>query len=158
MVGQMQMLEQVAYDAGRSALADQESLVAGIRQRTGTLLAAHALVASFLGGTTLHERPLSGAAWVALSALGVGLVAAAILLMPWRLRFAVDARGIYAKLLPQAEAEAPTGTFGWLAEAGFAHQALQEENTVRVRHMSWLSGLLAVLMICQTVAWLVALL
>jgi hypothetical protein len=33
-------LEQVTYEAGRSALADQESLVAGVRQRTGTLLAA----------------------------------------------------------------------------------------------------------------------
>ena len=48
----MQTLDQIAYDTGRSALADQESLVAGIRQRTGTLLAAHALVASFLGGAT----------------------------------------------------------------------------------------------------------
>jgi hypothetical protein len=37
-------LEEITYEAGRSALADQESLVAGIRQRTGTLLAAHALV------------------------------------------------------------------------------------------------------------------
>jgi hypothetical protein len=29
-------LEEITYDAGRYALADQESLVAGIRQRTGT--------------------------------------------------------------------------------------------------------------------------
>jgi len=40
----MQTLEQIAYDAGRGALADQESLVAGIRQRTGTLAWLAALV------------------------------------------------------------------------------------------------------------------
>jgi hypothetical protein len=33
----MQTLEQIAYDAGLRALADQESLVSGIRQRTGTI-------------------------------------------------------------------------------------------------------------------------
>jgi hypothetical protein len=41
-------LEEIVFPAGRDALADQDSIVTGIRQRTGTLLAAHALVASFL--------------------------------------------------------------------------------------------------------------
>lgn len=50
----MPALEEITYEAGRAALADQESLVSGIRQRTGTLLAAHALVASFLGATTVR--------------------------------------------------------------------------------------------------------
>ncbi len=50
----MSTLDQITYDAGRHALADQEAFVAGVRQRTGTLLAAHALVASFLGGTVRH--------------------------------------------------------------------------------------------------------
>jgi hypothetical protein len=48
-------LEEIVYEAGRDALADQEALVAGVRQRTGTLLAAHALVASFLGAATIRE-------------------------------------------------------------------------------------------------------
>jgi hypothetical protein len=30
----MPTLEEITYDAGRSALSDQESLVAGVRQRT----------------------------------------------------------------------------------------------------------------------------
>ena|SRR5829696_7682351 len=51
-------LEEITYEAGREALADQEALVAGIRQRTGTLLAAHALVTSFLGATTIREAGL----------------------------------------------------------------------------------------------------
>jgi hypothetical protein len=153
----MRTLEEITYEAGRGALADQESLVAGIRQRTGTLLAAHALVASFLGATTLRDRGLSALGWVAVAALGLGLVAAAVLLAPWRLRFAVDARDFYGKLRSQAVSEERTGTFGWLAAAGFSYQALHTLNAPRVRRMSALSGALAALLVVQTLAWLTAL-
>ncbi len=153
----MRTLEEITYEAGRGALGDQESLVAGIRQRTGTLLAAHALVASFLGGTTLRDQGLSALGWVALVALVLGLVAAAILLAPWQLRFAMDARKLFDDLYTQASTEAPAETLGWLAVAGFGHQALHEENTPRVRRMSWLSGALGALMVAQTLAWLAAL-
>jgi hypothetical protein len=150
-------LEEVTYEAGRSALSDQESIVSGIRQRTGTLLAAHALVASFLGATTVHAHGLHGFGWVAVAALLLGLVVAAILLAPWRLKFAVNARELYADLYPQAAAEAAADALGWLATAGYSYQALREENAPKVRRMSWLSGILGALMIAQTLAWLAAL-
>jgi hypothetical protein len=153
----MRTLEEITYDAGRQALADQESLVAGIRQRTGTLLAAHALVASFLGGATLRDEGLSALSWTALAALVLGLVAAAILLAPWHLRFAVDARELYDALRDQAISEEHARTFDWLVTAGFAHQELHEGNTTRVGRMSWLSGTLAALMVAQTLGWLAAL-
>lgn len=119
----MRTLEEITYEAGRSALADQESLVSGIRQRTGTLLAAHALVASFLGATTVRAQGLHAWGWVALAALVLGLVAAAILLAPWKLKFAIDARELYDELYEQAAREAPADTLGWLAEAGYGYQA-----------------------------------
>jgi hypothetical protein len=153
----MRTLEEITYEAGRGALADQESRVAGIRQRTGTLLAADALVASFLGGTTLRDKGLSTFGWVALVALVLGLVAAAILLAPWQLRFAVDARKLYDDFYTRAATEAPAGTLGWLAAAGYSYQALHEDNVARVRRMSWLSGALGALMVAQTLAWLAAL-
>ncbi len=153
----MPTLEDITYEAGRSALADQESLVAGVRQRTGTLLAAHALVASFLGATTVRDQGLEALGWIALLALVLGLVVAAVLLAPWRLKFAVDARELYADLYDQASAEAPKDTLGWLATAGYSYQALREENAPKVRRMSWLSGALGVLMVVQTLAWLAAL-
>jgi hypothetical protein len=40
----MPHLEEITYDIGRAALADQESLVSGIRSRTGTLVAANRAV------------------------------------------------------------------------------------------------------------------
>jgi hypothetical protein len=150
-------LEEIAYEAGREALADQEALVAGIRQRTGTLLAAHALVASFLGATTIREAGLGFWAWVALASLVLGLTAAAVLLAPWRLKFSVDARQLYDRLYPQAAAEADDGTLGWLASAGYLYQSLREENARRVALMSRVSEVLGILMVVQTMAWLTGL-
>lgn len=149
----MATLEEITYNAGRSALADQESLVAGIRQRTGTALAAHALVASFLGATTIHDRGLHWLSWLALAALVLGLIDAAVLLAPWKLAFSVDARELYE----QAARAAPHDTLGWLAAAGYGYQDLRAANAVRVEVMSWLSGTFGVLIIVQTLLWLAAL-
>jgi hypothetical protein len=153
----MPTLEEITYEAGRSALADQESTVTGIRQRTGTLLAAHALVASFLGATAVHAQGLRALGWLAVAALILGLASAAIVLAPWRLKFAVDAQVLYDQLYEQAAAEASAETLGWLASAGYSYQALREENAPKVRRMAWLSGAFAVLMVAQTLAWLTAL-
>jgi hypothetical protein len=150
-------LEEITYDAGRSALGDQETLVSGIRQRTGTLLAANALVASFLGAATIRAQGLEAFGWIALVALVLGLIVSAVLLAPWRLKFAVDAREIYDELYEQASAEAEADTLGWLAAAGYGYQALREENARKVRRMSWLSGAVGILMIAQTISWLAAL-
>jgi hypothetical protein len=89
--------------------------------------------------------------------LALGLVAAAVLLAPWNLKSAIDARELYGELYEQALAEADADTLGWLAAAGFGYQKLREENTARVRRMSLLSGALGVLMVLQTLAWLAAL-
>jgi hypothetical protein len=147
-------LEDITYEAGRSALSDQESIVAGVRQRTGTLLAAHALVASFLGATAVRTEGLQPLGWVALLALVAGLTVAAVLLAPWKLKFAVDARQLYLDLYGRALEEADTDALGWLAAAGIGYQRLGEKNTSRVRRMSLLSGALGVLMVAQTLAWL----
>ncbi len=153
----MLTLEEITYDAGRSALADQEALVVGVRARTGTLLAAHVLVASFLGATAVKGHDLHALGWLALTALVLGLVAAALLLAPWRLDFAVDADELYDALYARATAEANAGRMGWLAAAGYSYLNLREQNASVVRRMSWLSGALCVLMIVQTLAWLTVL-
>jgi hypothetical protein len=150
-------LEEITYDAGRQALADQETIVAGIRQRTGTLLAAHALVASFLGAATIRAYGFTPPAWIALAMLVLGLCGSAVLLAPWKLRFAIDAPELYAELYEQAAEEAESETLGWLAAAGYGYQALRVANTGRVRIMSWLSGAVGILMIAQTISWLAAL-
>jgi hypothetical protein len=147
-------LAQITYEAGRSALADQESFVAGILQRTGTLLAAHALVASFLGANVIQARGLHPAAWIALSALALGLLAAVVLLGPWQLPFSINARELYDLL---SDGMRDPADDVWLATAGYLYQDLRERNTGKIRLMSGLSATLSVLTIVQTLAWLAAL-
>jgi hypothetical protein len=115
------------------------------------------LVASFLGATTIRETGLEAWGWIALGSLVVGLVAAAILLAPWNLKFSVDAKQLYDELYEQAAGEAEADTLGWLAAAGYGYQALREENSGRVKWMSRISGALGVLMVVQTLAWLAGL-
>ena len=149
-------LEEVAYEAGRAALADQEAMVGGIRQRTGTLLAAQALVASFLGGAASKHHGFHALGWLAVLALLMGLVVAAVVLAPWRLTFAVNARDLYEQLYPRARENAQLDSFGWLAAAGFGYQDLRRRNARSVRWLSRLSAALGVLMVMQTVLWLLA--
>jgi hypothetical protein len=146
-------LEEITYEAGRHALSDQEALVAGIRQRTGTLLAAHALVASFLGAASIGRAGLDVWGWVALAALVLGLIVAAVLLAPWDLTFAMDASTLYDRLYEEAEAR--DGGLAWLVSAGYGYQGLRRQNFRKVRWMSRLSGLLSALMVIQTFAWLI---
>jgi hypothetical protein len=148
-------LEEITCEAGRHALADQEAFVTGIQQRTGMLLAAHALVASFLGGTALTSRGLDGWGWVALGALLLGLVVAAALLAPWSLTFAVDAPDLYDKLFAVAAEKASADNRHWLVEAGYGYVSLRKRNARKVRWMTLMFGLLAGLMIFQTLTWLV---
>jgi hypothetical protein len=132
-------------------------LVSGIRQRTGTLLAAHALVASFLGAAVIRGHGLDVFGWIALGALVLGLGAAAVLLAPWDLKFSLKARDLYNLLYQRALVEAQDDTLSWLAEAGYTYRTRCEENMRKVQLMSWLSGALGVLMIVQTLAWLATL-
>ena len=150
----MPTLEEITYDAGRHALSVQEAFVAGIRQRTGTLLAAHALVASFLGGTSLSGGGAGAWAWLALVSLLLGLVIAAALLAPWRLIFALDARRLHDTFYERAAAEAAAGGLGWLLAVAYDLQSLHERNEPKVRRMSLLLGALAALVVIQTLGWL----
>ena len=95
--------------------------------------------------------------WIALGTFVLGLVAAAILLAPWNLKFSIDAKQLYDELYEQGAAEAEADTLGWLAAAGRGYQALREENSARVTWMSRISGALGVLMVVQTLAWLAGL-
>jgi hypothetical protein len=150
-------LEEIIYDAGRAALADQEATVAGIRQRTGTLLAAQALVASFLGSSALRADGFSGWNRPATIALVAGLILAAALLAPWRMGFAVDARELYERLYAEATDDAREGRRGWLISAAFIYQDMRHKNEDREELMRRLSTTLGVVTVAQTLFWLLAL-
>lgn len=149
----MTTLEDIIYDAGRAALADQETTIAGIRQRTGTLLAAQALVASFLGSSVLRADGFTGWSRPATITLVVGLVLAAAVLAPWKMEFAVDTRELYNQLTVEALAGDPAR----LIAAAFIYQDVQRANARRERIMRDLSAALGAVTVVQTLLWMLAL-
>lgn len=74
-------LEQLAYETSAEALREQERLLGDLRTRTGTLLTAASLVASFLGGRAIDLEGLStlnivgGLSYLATIAISVYLLA-----------------------------------------------------------------------------------
>lgn len=82
---------------------------------------------------------------------------AAALLSSWRLRFAVDPSELLDALRPLASVEEPHDALGWLSELGLGYERLRDYNGQMVNRMSFLSSLLAMLVILQTVIWIVAL-
>jgi hypothetical protein len=105
----------------------------------------------------VKARGLHGLGWWAVAALVIGLVVAAVLLSPWKLRFAIDAPNLYAELYPDAADEAEAGTLGWLVSVAYGYQELRAANAGRVKVMSGLLTVLGFLMVLQTLLWLVAL-
>lgn len=146
----MPYLEEITYDLGRAELADQESLVSGIRARTGTLVATQALVASFLGGAAADRGSFGVLGWSAIAMLVVGLGLAAVVLAPWRMRFALDSREIYEDLNEAAR----RGDLDWLAAISFAHGYLCDKNYKSINYLSLLSILMSCVTVVQAFLWI----
>jgi len=74
--------ERLAYDAAVRALDKQERLLEELRARTGTLLAASAVAASFLGRAAFADPPSDLVAVLALIAFVVSIGASVYVLTP----------------------------------------------------------------------------
>jgi hypothetical protein len=149
-------LEEITYDLSRTALADQSALVSGIRSRAATLVAAQALVASFLGDTAADGGSFDAWGWAAVVALTLGLLLATLIVAPWRISFALDARLLHRRLRAQAVAESEAGTLGWLTMAALQHHHLHDRNLALVRRLNRLSAASATLTIVQSLLWIIS--
>ena len=100
--------EEVAYDASVRSIERQYSALTNLRTRAGTLLAAAALVASFLGAEAIRSNAGSvSGGWVALgiAALVAVLLLVLAILWPRGFTFRVSATVI---LEDHAEKDPPT--------------------------------------------------
>lgn len=93
-------LLELSYDAAVRTLDLQERAVEQLRSRTGTLLAASPLTASFLGAETIqHQGGLDTLVVLALVALAVSIVSCVYVLLPTEgLVFSISAPATYEAL------------------------------------------------------------
>jgi hypothetical protein len=94
------MYERLAYEAAQRALDKQERLLEELRSRTGLLLAAASLAASFLGREAFAEDPKRGLAVLAVVAFLLAVAASVYILLPKRDKFvfALVGAGLYEGL------------------------------------------------------------
>jgi hypothetical protein len=88
--------EKLAYEAALRGLDKQEGLLEELRSRTGVLLAASSLAASFLGQRAFQNPSPRGLAIAALVAFVVSIAASVFILLPKKnLIFAEAGAGLY---------------------------------------------------------------
>lgn len=91
----------LVYELALRSLDQQERELSELRSRTNTVIAAAALIASFLGAAAIREH--AGLSALALLALAVLVITGALslyVLWPRELGFAFDARATYGELYP----------------------------------------------------------
>ena len=144
----------LAYDLALKALDQQQETLDGLRERASTLLAAAAIVTSFLGGAALpsgQKVALGVAGWVAVALFGLTVLTTLNIIRPrsgWR--FLPDAKEMIASyLVTQPTASIEQTHYGLALEM----QKAQIENRKQLNGM--LDGLtVAVTLIGLTiVAW-----
>ncbi|HVY77560.1 MAG TPA: hypothetical protein VG898_03540 [Solirubrobacterales bacterium] len=94
-------LEKLAYEAAVRSLDKQEGLLEEMRSRTGVLLAASSLAASFLGQQAFHRPEPRLLAIIAMGAFCLSVAASIYILIPRRrLVFAQTGGDLYETLFP----------------------------------------------------------
>ena len=103
-------VSRIAYDASVRAIQDQASVLDSLRTRSGTVLAAAALVSSFLGGQVLRQEThldLWSLSTVAVCAFVGSALLALLILWPFEFRFSLSA-GALLDAVAQHEEERGT--------------------------------------------------
>jgi hypothetical protein len=125
------LLSQLSYDAAVRALDLQERGIEQLRARTGTLLAASSLTASFLGAQTIqHTGGLGTLGALALISLAASIVLSVYVLLPKSgFVFSVNAPRMYETLyeIAEDEEEVRRRLIYWLEEYWKANQSKIED-------------------------------
>jgi hypothetical protein len=147
-------LAQLSYDAALHALEVQEGGVEQLRARTGTLLAATSLTASFLGAQTIFHTSQLGVLEIgALAALAVSILACVYVLLPKRgFVFSMSGPGIFEALYAHADdqAEVHRRLAYWL-------EAFWQGNQQKIEVIGRAYAIAAIALTAQLLLWSAAL-
>ena len=148
----------IVYEAAVRGTQDQAGVLDGLRNRAGTVLAAGALVSSFLGGQALRSSTklvffsMSGFAFVAfvLSALLTLLI-----LWPFTFHFMLSPRAMLRGLSEHSgDRDEPETFYEALA---LQLEARYDENAVKIRWLQWAFQLAILFLVAEVACWIVVL-
>lgn len=148
--------EQIVYDEATRAVSRQEDSLDGLRARTGTLLAAAALITAFLGSAALARDPahIDKIEWSAIGAfVGVAFLAL-VVLWPWTWYFAIGARVLFHDHVDVPDRNSPAKLHRFLAER---YDRNWDRNQVQLGRLFWCFRAASLCLVVEVCVWLFAL-
>jgi hypothetical protein len=142
-------LEHRAYETALRSLDVQERSLTELRSRTGTMLAASSLTASFLGAVTVQQtKHLHTVEVLAIVALAVSLILSVYVLLPKSgFVFSLNAVSLYEDLYEiEDEAEVDRRLAYWL-------EGYWKANQKKVELLSTLFFVAAIALLMQLLFW-----
>jgi hypothetical protein len=147
--------KRLAYEESVRSLQLQSSSLDDLRSRTGILVSALALSASFLGARSLDLYGFTGWNWAALVAFGVAGGACLGILWPrGKWRFASNAKTIIEDV---EKGEFPDVDAMYTFYAKSNQEDWEENSKDRLRWLFWCFRIAVLALILQVVFWLAAL-
>jgi hypothetical protein len=146
-------IERLAYELSLRALGQQEDALKELRSRTGNLLAASSVVASFLGARAIDRGDFGVLAVGALLAFLASILFSISILMPRReLQFALDGAAVFEYFSAAGDPlnDAHRTLAYWIRDS---HQANQSTLDALFRSYRWACVAVAV----EVVVWSVQL-
>lgn len=145
-------IEEFSYELTASALAEQERALAGLRARSGTVLAAASIAGSFLGTKTSHGS-LDTLSVLALIAFVLCLATAIWVLLPHALVFAFHGE----VLLAEADHEGVEDVTEAYRAAGIWIEPYLDANRDKIAELAnWFTAS-CVLLAAEIVLWTLSL-
>ncbi|MGN6587478.1 MAG: hypothetical protein ACTHKT_08415 [Solirubrobacterales bacterium] len=146
-----QTVEEIAYEASSRAIDRQYDALGALRAKSATILAAAALVASFIGPEALRANGGSLSGWVGVGILALVAVMLLVLAILWprKLVFSLSARVI----LDAHSTSAVPDLLALLARRQDDHLKANEQILEQLRRCSRLAS---VAIVIETVALLLA--
>ena len=150
----------LAYDASVRAIEDQARVLEDLRSRAATLVAAAALVTSFLGGSALtRSGAIEPRSWtgVAFAAFLLTATSSLAVLWPVRLRFSISAGEMLELVRERAQASLPVTSTEALSELALRLELMYDGNAPRIQGLLWTFRLGILFLSIEVAAWTVAL-
>jgi hypothetical protein len=155
--------ERLVFDESARILASQETVLAGLRGRAGTLLAAASLVTAFLApaalevrdpGTSRVVRHFDSWAWLATGSFVALVVAALIVLWPYQWIFGHNAHELMDNLL---DVDPPADETTVLRHLAYYNEENHEANAKKLGRLFLAFGVGCILLAAELAFWLAAL-
>lgn len=146
-------VEKLAYDEAVRGVEAQRASLDALRTRTGTLLAAAALVTTFIGGRALKG---DNSAWTTVAIVAfVGVVICSfVVLLPWRFHFALAPSQLVVEYVDSDPQAKPTEM---LRDLALHHGTTVENNRRKHAGLFWAFRSAIIALGLEVMAWLIEL-